>query len=60
LPLSNGGRVTIDASVSAKLIRYRRCTSGCTVGCPVRYERTFWGAYRLYSPCSNRVVTHSY
>ncbi|MGO9545413.1 MAG: hypothetical protein ACLPPF_11530 [Rhodomicrobium sp.] len=29
-------------------------------GCPYWYERTFWGAYRLYSPCSNRLTTHAY
>ncbi len=28
--------------------------------CPAWYERTFWGAYRLYSPCSNRVNTHAF
>jgi len=29
-------------------------------GCPYWYERTFWGAYRLYSPCSKRVIEHAY
>jgi len=29
-------------------------------GCPYWYERTFWGAYRLVSPCSNRVPQHAY
>jgi hypothetical protein len=28
--------------------------------CPVWYERTFWGAYRLYSPCSRKVTLGQY
>ena len=29
-------------------------------GCPYWYQRTFWGAYRLYSPCSKKVTEHAY
>ncbi len=29
-------------------------------GCPYWYEPTFWGSWRLISPCSNRTNTHAY
>jgi hypothetical protein len=45
---------------AAQSIRLHRCTDHCYFRCPVWYERTFWGSYRLYSPCSNRVNTHFY
>jgi len=28
--------------------------------CPYWYEETFWGAWRLYSPCSNKLTTHAF
>jgi hypothetical protein len=29
-------------------------------GCPYWYELTFWGSWRLYSPCSAKAPTHAY
>ena len=29
-------------------------------GCPYWYQRTFWGSYRLYSPCSKKLTEHAY
>ena len=29
-------------------------------GCPYWYEPTFWGAWRLVSPCTNKTITHAY
>jgi hypothetical protein len=28
--------------------------------CPYWYEPDFWGSWRLFSPCSNKVITHAY
>ncbi len=33
---------------------------GAWRGCPYWYERTFWGTYRLHSPCSKRATGHAY
>jgi hypothetical protein len=29
-------------------------------GCPYWYEQTFWGSWRLVSPCTNRIPSHAY
>jgi hypothetical protein len=29
-------------------------------GCPYWYEPTFWGSWRLVSPCTNKTTTHAY
>jgi hypothetical protein len=29
-------------------------------GCPYWYEPTFWGSWRLVSPCTNKTITHAY
>jgi hypothetical protein len=60
LPLSHTDGLTVVAR-AVQTVRYHRCFGRCrTVACPVWYERTFWGSYRLYSPCSNRVNIHLY
>lgn len=28
--------------------------------CPYWYEQDIWGAWRLFSPCSNKVITHAF
>ena len=53
LPASHADGLAVAAR-AVQTVRYRRC-SRCYFKCPVWYERTIWGAYRLYSPCSNRV-----
>lgn len=47
-----------DGNMVQQVRHYRRChLRRC---CPYWYERTFWGAYRLYSPCTNKVIEHAY
>jgi len=29
-------------------------------GCPYWYEPTFWGSWRLVSPCTSKTITHAF
>jgi hypothetical protein len=47
----------------AQQVRHRRYLHhwyGYWRHCPYWYEPDFWGSWRLFSPCSNKVITHAY
>ncbi len=60
-PLTNlEGLADGTATIAQQVRHHRRFGYRTWRGCPYWYERTFWGAYRLYSPCSNRLTTHAF
>ncbi len=59
LPLSNLDGIADGASL-AQQVRHGLYRHRWWHGCPYWYERTFWGSYRLFSPCSKRLTLHAY
>jgi hypothetical protein len=62
LPLSHADGLSDGTSLAQQVRHHYRWHHwhGHWRGCPYWYERTFWGAYRLHSPCSNRLTEHAY
>jgi hypothetical protein len=54
-PVPGGG---IGASAAQQIRHHRH--GRYYFKCPVWYERTFWGPYRLYSPCTRKANPGQY
>lgn len=62
LPLSHVDGLSSRTSL-AQQVRHRRYVHhwyGYWRHCPYWYEQTFWGSWRLHSPCTNHLTTHAY
>jgi hypothetical protein len=63
LPLSRAQGLSEGTNLAQQVRHHRRYLHhwyGYWRHCPYWYEETFWGSWRLYSPCTSKNPGHQY